>query len=196
MKTGLRGASIVEAADLLGFSCATLSRLYQEWCDKRDNESAAVQLGKKIHHVSPKKRMERLAQGRRWAASIQITTVMCSREVGGQQQQKTTLVVGDETVRELFSWHTVDGQAGPNQQDNAPCQEAWIISRWFQGHDSAFSFLPWPAQCAGLNPLDTFGVERDVHRMDLPPQNAQEQRDAASSSSCSCRTFPELYCVH
>ncbi len=69
------GLSISETADLLGFSCTTISRVYWEWSEKEKISSERQLCGRKcLVDVRGQRRMDRLVRDDRKATVTQITT--------------------------------------------------------------------------------------------------------------------------
>ncbi|GFW18933.1 hypothetical protein TNCV_5133851 [Trichonephila clavipes] len=69
--------------------------------------------------------------------------------------EKHVLSALSKSAKEHKDW-TVDvcipSGGGYIQLDNAPCQTAGIVRRWFEGH--FFAILSWPAQSPDLNPTE------------------------------------------
>ncbi len=69
------GLSISKTADLLGFSCTTISRVYTEWSEKEKISSERQLCGRKcLVDVRGQRRMGRLVRDDRKATVTQITT--------------------------------------------------------------------------------------------------------------------------
>ncbi len=69
------GLSISKTADLLGFSCSTISRVYREWFEKEKISSERQLCGRKyLDDVRGQRRMNRLVRDDRKATVTQITT--------------------------------------------------------------------------------------------------------------------------
>ncbi|KAG2455504.1 TCB1 transposase, partial [Polypterus senegalus] len=69
------GLSISQSAQLLGFSCTTISRVYKEWCEKGKTSSMCQSCGQKcLVDARGQRRMGRLIQADRRATLTEITT--------------------------------------------------------------------------------------------------------------------------
>ncbi len=84
------GLSISKTADLLGFSCKTISRVYWEWSEKEKISSERQLCGWKcLVDVRGQSRMDRLVRDDRTATVTQITT-RCNQGMQNTISERTT----------------------------------------------------------------------------------------------------------
>ncbi len=127
------GLSISETADLLGFSCATISRIYREWSEKEKISSEPHFSGRKCFvDTRGQRRMTRLVRDDGKATVTQITTCYSQgmqRTISERTTRRTSKQTGDSSRRP----HRVPLLSAENRKLRLQFTRAhqnWTIKDW------------------------------------------------------------------